>query len=74
MRLHFFISVVIENSKVDYSEEVGQQFAKIRGRNFDLSRLRKAILLSVIDSCHCHVTKKINWKPSSGKSEENEML
>ena len=26
-----------------------------------------------IDSFHCHATK-INWKPSSGRSQESEML
>ena len=27
-----------------------------------------------IDRFHCHATKKINWKPSKGRSQENEML
>ena len=26
------------------------------------------------DRFHCHARKKINWKPSSGRSQENEML
>ena len=32
------------------------------------------IVGNLIDSFHCHATKKINWKPSSGRSQENEML
>ena len=27
-----------------------------------------------IDRFHCHATKKLNWKPSSGRNQENEML
>ena len=26
-----------------------------------------------IDRFHCHATKRINWKPSSGRRQENEM-
>ena len=26
----------------------------------------------VIDRFHCHATKKFNWKPSSGRNQENE--
>ena len=35
-------------SEAVHSEEVGQQFAKIHGSNFDQSRLRKATLLQIM--------------------------